>query len=384
MTRKQELREYFAKSTNPAIVFSKILAGHHSRVSIAKASGLDRASVTRCVAGLADLGLVTESDLTQKGGLGRPRRSLELLNEENWIVAIHIGYHTVAVGAVGIGGVVLNRTVKKHDRSVASVLQVCLAGIQFHTRQQNCPPLGISVTVGGRVSTQSQIILSMPEFGWQDVDLRTPLKEATGLPVVLSPTALAHAQANLLYGLVGSDDTFGHLYIGSIVEYALIQKGESWSGSGIASGILENLPVKTLSGSYGTVRELVSDEGVTALAQQRGLLPKSADFEDLLMLTGEDARLPKPSAQVAGLQEILDWRAQNVATLIQQLNEVVPVPKVVLSASIIRQPEGMEVVQKTIGEYWRDSQPPQILSGGELSRGGMLAPTAAFLAKLIG
>lgn len=380
MSKSQELKYYFAKTTNPAIVLRKILAGHNSRVSISKASGLDRAAVTRSVAGLAEVRLVTEGNSAKNGGQGRPRRNLEILNQKNWIVSIHIGYHTITVGAVGIGGVVFDRTVAKHDQSADSVLSVCLKGIEQQITQQPYAPLGVGVTIGGRVSTQSQVILSMPDFNWHNLDLRAKLIDATGLPVVLSPIALAYAQANLMYGLVDSSDTFGHLYIGSIVEYALIQKGESWCGNGIATGILEHLPVKSLRGEYGTVRELVSDEGITALAKQRGLIEETFDFEEILRIVRNSK---DNTLQTSQLQQLLDWRAENVAALIQQLNEVVPVPKIVLSASITRQPDGVATVRKAIQDNWSCPSRPQIISDEKISRSGMLAPTAAFIGKLI-
>ncbi|MCV5090574.1 ROK family protein, partial [Escherichia coli] len=42
---------------------------------------------------------------------------------------------------------------------------------------------GIGVSLPGRIDLASQRLVFAPNLGWRDVDLKTPLEEATGLPV---------------------------------------------------------------------------------------------------------------------------------------------------------------------------------------------------------
>ncbi len=59
---------------------------------------------------------------------------------------------------------------------------------------------GIGVSLPGRVDSRSQILTFAPNLKWHDLDLKTPLENATGLPVVLENAANACALAALWTG----------------------------------------------------------------------------------------------------------------------------------------------------------------------------------------
>ena len=59
---------------------------------------------------------------------------------------------------------------------------------------------GIGVCVPGRVEVSSQRLTFAPNLGWKELDLKTPLERATGLPVELENAANACALAELWSG----------------------------------------------------------------------------------------------------------------------------------------------------------------------------------------
>jgi predicted NBD/HSP70 family sugar kinase len=59
---------------------------------------------------------------------------------------------------------------------------------------------GIGVSLPGRVDLLSQRLVFAPNLGWHDFDLKTPLEQATGLPVELENAANACALSEIWFG----------------------------------------------------------------------------------------------------------------------------------------------------------------------------------------
>jgi predicted NBD/HSP70 family sugar kinase len=59
---------------------------------------------------------------------------------------------------------------------------------------------GIGVSLPGRIDSSSHRLIFAPNLGWSDLDLKTPLEKATGLPVELENAANACALAELWSG----------------------------------------------------------------------------------------------------------------------------------------------------------------------------------------
>ena len=59
---------------------------------------------------------------------------------------------------------------------------------------------GIGVSLPGRVDLASHKLVFAPNLGWKNVDLKTPLEKATGLPVELENAANACALAEVWFG----------------------------------------------------------------------------------------------------------------------------------------------------------------------------------------
>lgn len=372
-----DLKRQFHRSKNLTLVFSQLLAGRESRVEIASVSGLDRAAVTRATTQLIELGLVSETTNRSESGTGRPRIQLALAGHRYWVVALHIGIGSVAATSVGIDGTIGPRAFYHHRRNAEEVLAVSRLAIADVCATRSESPLGVGVIAGSWIASEEAKVPHSYDPGWQRLPFREKLANSVKLPVVLWPMALGHAQANLLFGLVPPTETFGHLYIGSIVEYALAYHGKVWWNRNGAGGILENMPIPTIDRHYDTVQNLISDEGLVEQARELALIDPSDDFETVLTLAQSE------HANSKALQDLLDLRAKHTGRLITQLQEVVPLPTIVLSFSITRQLRGLELVTEELEKTCKRTRAPKIVHGGEITRSTQLAASATFLHWLL-
>ncbi len=337
-----------------------VIAGVRSRVEIARESGLDTGTVTRAVTALLEARVLTESTdhTTSRPGRGRPGRPLHVAEDEFWAVGLHIGVRDITASAVGLGGSSLVRVARRHDGSVESALDACLQGTAAVREAMGTQPMGIGVAVGGRVDSRRGRIVEMPRLGWTDVPLADQIARATGLPCTVRSMAQAQAQANVVYGQVGPKATFGHLYVGYIVEYCVVIGGEVWASEQRYGGAIDSLLLRADDGRCGTVQELVSDDGILAQAHAAGLIAGDVDLDAVLDPSTDDPR------ERAAFQRLLRHRAELVGDLVTQLQEVIALPTVVMSASMARQVDALDIVRDRIAAGGPSRTPPDILSGG--------------------
>ena len=59
---------------------------------------------------------------------------------------------------------------------------------------------GLGITVPGRINRQRQRLVLAPNLGWRDVDLKTPVESAIGIPVEMENAANACALAEASFG----------------------------------------------------------------------------------------------------------------------------------------------------------------------------------------
>ena len=130
--------------------------GPTTRAVLTKQLGLNRSTIGALTGELQTLGLVTEQTAVV-GGRGRPSH-LVVPSDDNVVVAVDVGVDRIAVALVGLGGEVLDRRTRGHQRgehdvahvveSVAQMIDETLAASR-HTR---C--LGIGVAVPGAVRAE--------------------------------------------------------------------------------------------------------------------------------------------------------------------------------------------------------------------------------------
>lgn len=161
-----------------------------SRADLARASGLQRSTVSLIVEELVEENWVLEGPT---GRLPRGRRPTFLrLNEERVIIGVDLRpiHTTVALSDVN-GRFTSQETMATPAdpdaamRSITERIQRMLAECKGKKVE------GIGITLPGRVDVESARLVFAPNLGWSGVDMRKPIARATGVEVELENAASA-------------------------------------------------------------------------------------------------------------------------------------------------------------------------------------------------
>ncbi|MBN9643229.1 ROK family protein [Corynebacterium mendelii] len=359
MTDYHELTALFRRTRKAGQIIRHLSAAPATRAELADHLGFDSGTVSRSVAKLISIGLVVEGEATKPGQVGRPSPVVYLNTDALWICGLHIGVYSLSVTCVDVTGRPGDRVSVPHGQSPSSVVAAAAEAIRSLCARRGSDPLGVGVAVGGWVDTDGSTVLRFPALDWHRVPLGAHLEKELGLPVKVQSVARSHAQSNLVFGLVQPDATFGHLYVGSVIEFALSHHGQVLCGE-LGDGMLDQLPVRTIDGRTGTARSLVSDGAVTEQAIEAKVLRPGDTFEVLMDVAVTD------TAEGEKTRRILSRRVDNCAALIACIHEVLPLPKIVVSASIIRQPCGFTELCAAVAARSWVTRPPTLIHGGEV------------------
>lgn len=266
------------------------VSGPTSRAALTRELGLNRSTIGDLAGSLAELGLVTEAVSAVAGRSGRP--SLVVApRTDNAVVGVDLGVDRIAVALVALGGEVLQRRERPHQRgehdaehvveSVAQMVSDLLAG----HRGIRC--LGIGVAVPGTVSSDHGTVRFAPNLGWADAPFSSMLAQRVGLPVTTGNDANLGVLAEHVRGAARGHDDVAYL-----------------SGSvGIGGGFLVGGTL--LSGAHGYAGEighiLVDGNGPRCRCGNIGCWEMKVGENQLLTRAG---RLP--GGGPAGVVEVIE------------------------------------------------------------------------------
>lgn len=169
-------------------------AGMISRIDIAKALGLSKASLTGITAELIEEGLIIEK---QPGAFQVGRRPILLAINPDGAYAVGVSLTIHRVQAVIINfqaevkaahAVVLDDdryTPKALAKKIAAAVSGCIAKSGFKEGQIS----GVGVSVPGLVDSNSGIVRYLPNYGWTDVEFRSMLQDSIGFQVFIDNDA---------------------------------------------------------------------------------------------------------------------------------------------------------------------------------------------------
>ena len=191
------------------------LQGPTTRAALTSALGLNRSTIGDLTKRLEDLGLVVEvppgeEQLVPSRRTGRP--SLVVAPREDvTVLAVALDVDRITVALVGLGGVVLDRRTRLHQRGehdgervVETVSQMCteLTSLELGTRI-----VGVGVSVPGAVRESDGLVRFAPNLGWIDEPFTDLLAAELRLPVLTANDADLGARAEHMRGAaVGAND----------------------------------------------------------------------------------------------------------------------------------------------------------------------------------
>jgi predicted NBD/HSP70 family sugar kinase len=171
-----------------------------SRADLARHSGLQRSTVSAITEQLIGERWVTEG-ASGHAPRGRRPRFLHLNKERVGIIGVNIRPATTTLALADLDAHFLAQesfpTSRDPEQFVADLRTRLRSLIKAH------PEItyeGIGVSLPGRIDLATKRLVFAPNLGWRDLDLKTPIEKATGLPVELENAANACALAEVWFG----------------------------------------------------------------------------------------------------------------------------------------------------------------------------------------
>ena len=171
-----------------------------SRADLMRYSGLQRSTVSA----------ITERLISERwlkkgafGDLPRGRKPtfLHLNAERCGIVGVDVQPAVTTLAVAGMDSQFLAResmsTAKDPDEFIARLSRRITDLIRAHPKNSY---EGVGISLPGRIDPSSQRLIFAPTLGWSELDLKSPLERAVGLPVRLENAANACALAELWAG----------------------------------------------------------------------------------------------------------------------------------------------------------------------------------------
>ena len=201
LTNFQVATSVTARDINRRIVLN-LIRNHQpiSRADLARHSGLQRSTVSVITEKLIEEDWVKEG-ASGHAPRGRRPRFLHLNRERVGIIGVNVRPATTTIGLADLDANFVAQeslpTADDPQRFIADLAPRLRNLIEMRS-EISCE--GIGVSLPGRVDLDSQRLVFAPNLGWGLIDLKTPLEEATGLPVELENAANACALAEFWFG----------------------------------------------------------------------------------------------------------------------------------------------------------------------------------------
>ncbi|WP_199800649.1 ROK family transcriptional regulator [Streptomyces marianii] len=163
-------------------------AGPLSRATVARHTGLTRATVSSLVAELIERGLLRETDFQQDGSVGRPGRRLEIDGRAVAVLGLEVNSRYLAARSTDLADgtrqerrVVHDATREGAERTIRALAGIA-AELLDEARAAGAHTAGIGVAVPGPVDAADGSVRAAPNLGWRDVPVARLLRDHLGLP----------------------------------------------------------------------------------------------------------------------------------------------------------------------------------------------------------
>jgi glucokinase-like ROK family protein len=333
------------REMNLALILSHLRQqGTLSRSSLARLTGLTKATVSSLVKELIERRFVREIGLASPG-IGRPSVELELNPEAGCIIGAEIGVDFISVIRTNFCAEIQYResinTVEMQGDQDA--ILACAIGLLRRTvegaRQAGSPLLGMGVGVPGLVDAASGTLLFAPNLKWKDVPLRALLEREFSCPVYVENEANMAALGESYFG-AGRDAGFV-LYVsagvgmggGIVIQKQLLQGYSGFAGE-IGHMTIHPGGKPCNCGNTGCWETLASQNAVFERIQEASAAGTHTILKDRLdVLTFSDvvdAAQQGDAVALSALRETGRYLGVGIANLVNALN-----PEVVIFGGIL-------------------------------------------------
>jgi predicted NBD/HSP70 family sugar kinase len=296
--------------------------GPTTRAVLTQQLGLNRSTIGALTGELHGLGLVTEESSSLLGRTGRPSH-LVVPRPDNVVVAVDLGVDQIAVALVGLGGDVLDRRERGHQRGEHDVVHVVESVAQMVedalSRRPGVRCLGLGVAVPGAVRAEDGLVRFAPNLGWVEEPFTELLGKRLSRPVVTGNDANLGVLAEHVRGVAVGHSDVGYLNGSVGIGGGFIVGGRPLTGASGYAGEVGHLQVDSQGppcrcGNNGCWEMKIGENRILQLA---GRLPGAGPegvAEVIEAAQGGDARA------LAAVEEVADWTGVGMRAVINVFN----------------------------------------------------------------
>ncbi|NLG70196.1 MAG: ROK family transcriptional regulator [Firmicutes bacterium] len=305
--------QFFVRALNKGIVLNLLRSrGPISRADIAKATGLNKTTVSALVDELLRQHLVREVGMGESSG-GRRPRLLTLHAGAAFAIGADLGVDYFLVVALNLQG---QPVWKKRVRRIpgpdpkGQVAQLADLVDEAIAAVSSAPLglLGIGVGVHGPVEHPRGRLRFAPNLGWADVPVGEWLAERFPVPIVVDNEANAGAVAELWCGAGQEVSSLFYLSVGVGLGAGIVIDGEIYRGTGGTAGEFGHTTIDPAGppcncGNRGCLEVFVSERALMGYLQRSGSDPAATGPEEVFQAA--DAGDANAIAALARLGEYL-------------------------------------------------------------------------------
>ncbi len=249
MAQRSGLGQDELRRANVSALLSRVhISGPTSRAALTQELGLNRSTVGDLTARLESLGLISEELPTAGRRAGRP--SLVVVPRHDvTVLAVGLDVDRITMALVGLGGAVLERRTRVHQRGEHDVEHVVETVSQMsrdilasdNASAVRC--LGVGVSVPGAVRASDGLVRFAPNLGWSDAPFTELLAKELGMEVTAGNDANLGALAEHLRGAATGFDEVAYISGSVGIGGGFLVGGRELSGAQGYAGEIGHLPI---------------------------------------------------------------------------------------------------------------------------------------------
>lgn len=329
-----------------------------SRADIAKQMGLTQASITKIVAALMEMGIVSEVG-SIKGSGNRRSIGLKLNADRHQIIGVKFSRHMFSVGVFDISGKIythseIEYSIEQDQKSVLSAMKK-----QIHNmleKYKNVVAIGLALP-GPFLQDEGRIAVVTQMPTWHNINFIEEFKYEFNKPFFFVHDANAGALAEWWFGDHARPlHTLAYFLVGEGVGSGIIERGNLLLGVQGAASEIGHISVDVKGprcecGNYGCLELYCSAPAMVKMAQQRvpECLSKSHQQSmDACNAIFKAARKGNEKA-LEVVQEVAEYIGYGCVTLINSYNpDIIVIGDIVSQGGDLLLPTIQEVVKQRV------------------------------------
>ncbi|WP_438444500.1 ROK family transcriptional regulator [Gorillibacterium sp. sgz5001074] len=272
-----------------------------SRASLAKLTGLTKATVSTLVAELMEENLLYEIGTGESSG-GRKPVMLVFRQDAGYAIGVDLGVNYIHAVLTDLKGEIIHEVRRglkggASQETVLRELKGCLRTLIAAAPESPYGIVGIGVGVPGITDHQGSVLFA-PNLGWRNVPLQRLLEEEFRMPVTIDNEANAGAVGEREFGAGRGVSNLIYISIGIGIGTGIILKNELYRGTSGYSGEMGHISIQAdgkpcRCGNIGCWELYASENAL--LEEASSLLPEDRkELEELVKLA--EAGSPEATA----------------------------------------------------------------------------------------